>query len=178
MIRRRPKDSRRISARRQSLIAYYRRCGLPKFPKGATPAAVKRQKRETRSVCVVRTRIRVWLRSRGACEFCGDRERDTWRRLAAEKSARPGEHHLDEVFITRAKGRGLPPADLFNERNCARVCPFCHDLHHAGRLSIEETVPGAGCTKLIRADLISSRRDAAPLPAWATELLTRKQPRP
>lgn len=144
MIRRRPKESRRISARRQALIAYYRKCQIPKLPKGRK--ALLRHRRELRKAVIEGTRVQVWRRS-SVCEFCGDAESDTWRKLAAMGSARPGEHQQHEVFLSRAKGRGLPPAAVFNVWNCARVCPICHDQHHAKLVTVEESAPGAGCTK-------------------------------
>jgi hypothetical protein len=166
MIRRRPKHLRRISARdRTTLDAYYRKCGVPKTFR----ATAQRTRKLTRRQAITQTRKQVWRRS-SVCEFCGDSEQRTWERLRAMGSARPGVHQLHEVFISRAKGRGLPPDELFTLRNCARVCVFCHDAHHAGEIRVQETTEGAGCQVALLVTAASEGPPAA-LPAWARQVL-------
>lgn len=95
-----------------------------------TGRALEKAQAKRREQQVIReVRAKVWERSKGCCEFCGDTERVT-----ATKS-HISRHQMNEI-VSRAKTRGLPPEQRFNTRNCARNCKPCHDAFHAGLVVI------------------------------------------
>lgn len=155
-----------MSADPKALRAYYRTAPVGKTFR--TSAAVVRAK--TRKSIIEANHFAVFARSNGCCEFCGDTESITWAKFQVARTAKPATHHCHEVFITRALGRGLPPEDVFNLRNCARVCPTCHDRHHAKRLAVTERTPGAGCNGGLLVDWTAGPVE---LPAWALAQLGR-----
>lgn len=65
-----------------------------------------------------KTHDKLW-RLTATCALCGDTELET-----AQKS--PIAKHQMHEDPSRAKTRGLPPAERFNIYICARVCESCH----------------------------------------------------
>ena len=112
MLRRRPATPRSASAHPKLALAKPRKRSL-----------VKRDRHQARAAVIAATRAAVWARSLGVCEFCGDDEAETHTRVGTAAKAT---HEMHETFISRAQGRGLPPAVVFNTWNCARACPPCH----------------------------------------------------
>lgn len=84
-----------------------------------TKAAEKRDAKRHENAVIAETRRKVWARSSGTCESCGDLERDT-----AQKWHK-AEHEMHEV-VPRSLTRGLKPEYRFSTENCARVCVGCH----------------------------------------------------
>lgn len=91
--------------------------GLPKGPTSDERAA-EDHAAEVKQIAA--TRRKVWKRT-SHCEYCGDSERET-----AQKHPK-AEHEMHED-PSRAKTRGLPPAERFNAAICGRICQPCHKL--------------------------------------------------
>jgi 5-methylcytosine-specific restriction endonuclease McrA len=84
-----------------------------------TKAAEKAAARKHEVQVKAETRAKVWARSNGVCEACGDSEQVT-----ATKSHK-ATHEAHEV-VPRSLTRGLPPEFRYSTENTARVCEPCH----------------------------------------------------
>lgn len=131
---------RRLTARKRRLRALYAGLPLSKLQGGKSIDQEKADARAHRRAVIDATRVSVWIRSRGRCEFCGDTESET-----ARKGEPKPQHEMNEVFLTRADGRRMEPERIFNLFNCARTCPPCHHEFHAGRLDVRANDPERGC---------------------------------
>jgi hypothetical protein len=97
-----------------------------------TKAAEKAAARKHEIAVKAATRAKVWARSGGVCEACGDTE------LVTATKSHKATHEAHEV-VPRSLTRGLKPELRFSTENTGRVCAPCHRLLTLHRLEFRFT---------------------------------------